>query len=127
MALVYVVDDDPVICRLAQHILNQAGYTVELLHDGVEALEAMQRSTPDVLVTDLMMPNMSGLALIRHIRADSRWSSLPIVVFTARGERSDRRQAEEAGVSHYLTKPFSSAQLLEAVRRFAQPNANPPS
>lgn len=126
MALVYVVDDDPVICRLAQHILNQAGYTVELLHDGVEALEAMQRSTPDVLVTDLMMPNMGGLALIRRIRADSRWSSLPIVVFTARGEHSDQRQAEEAGVSHYLTKPFSSAQLLEAVRRFVQPNANPP-
>jgi len=120
MALVYVVDDDPVICRLAQHILEQAGYVVEIHHDGVEALEAMERSTPDVLVTDLMMPNMSGLALIRRIRADSRWSSLPVVVFTARGERNDRRQAEEAGVSHYLTKPFSSSQLLEAVRRFTQ-------
>ena len=125
MALVYVVDDDPVICRLAQHILEQAGYTVELLHDGVEALEAMEKSTPDVLITDLMMPSMSGLALIRRTRADSRWSSLPIVVFTARGERSDRSQAEEAGVNHYLTKPFSSAQLLEAVGRFTQPDANP--
>jgi len=77
------------------------------------------------VITDLMMPNMDGLTLMRRIRADARWSSLPVVVFTARSETRDRRTAEKAGASHYLTKPFSSAQLLDIVDRFARPAENP--
>jgi len=121
MARVYVVDDDPVICRLAQYILERAGHTVVVLYDGLQAVEAMEQSVPDMLITDLMMPNMGGVALMRHIRADGRWSTLPLLVFTARSESSDRREAEDAGADYFLTKPFSSAQLLDAVRRFAPP------
>jgi len=121
MARVYVVDDDPVICRLADYILRRAGYVVEVWYDGDEALEALARATPDVIVTDLMMPRLSGVALIQRIRATPEWAALPVIVFTARSEVRDRRQAEEAGASLILTKPFSSAQLLEAVKRFALP------
>jgi CheY-like chemotaxis protein len=125
MAHVFVVDDDPVICRLAQHILERAGHSVVLLYDGQEAVEALERTAPDLVITDLMMPNMDGMALVRRIRADVRWSSLPVVVFTARSESRDRRKAEKAGANHYLTKPFSSAQLLDIVDRFARPAENP--
>ena len=121
MPKVFVVDDDPVICRLAQHILERAGYSVTVLYDGQEALEALRISVPDVLITDLMMPNVTGVELLQFIRADARLSSLPVVVFTARSESNDRSRAEEAGASHYLTKPFSSAQLLEVVAKYAPP------
>lgn len=115
MACVFVVDDDQVVRRLAQTILERAGYQVVLLEDGQAALEALERTTPDVILTDLMMPRVNGLALLRRIRADARWSALPVVVLTARGTAEDIRRAEEAGVSHFLIKPFSSAQLLDEV------------
>lgn len=123
MTSVFVVDDDPVICRLAKHILERAGYAVTVLYDGEEAWKALKNSVPDILLTDLMMPRITGVELLQRIRADTRLSALPVVVFTARSEPHDRRRAEEAGASHYLTKPFSSAQLLEVVGRFALPDA----
>jgi len=117
MARVFVVDDDPVVCRLARYILQLAGHEVVALNDAQEALQALEQSVPDVLVTDLMMPEMSGLELLRRIRADARWSALPVVVLTARGGANDRRQAEEAGTTHFLTKPFSSAQLIDQIKQ----------
>ncbi len=121
MTRVFVVDDDPVVCRLARFILERAGYEVRLLQDGQEALEALEQSAPDILITDLMMPRMDGMTLLRHIRANVRWVALPVVVFTARGGENDRRLAEEAGASHFLTKPFSSAQLLDAIKQLVPP------
>jgi CheY-like chemotaxis protein len=124
MARVFVVDDDPVLCRLARYILEGAGHHVRVMTDGQEALDALEQQVPDVLITDLMMPRLDGVALVRRIRADERWRNLSVVVFTARSEVRDRHRAEEAGASHFLTKPFNSAQLLEVVRRFAPPESS---
>jgi chemosensory pili system protein ChpA (sensor histidine kinase/response regulator) len=114
---VFVVDDDAAVCRLARYILELAGHEAAMFYDGQQALEALERSTPDVVFTDLMMPRMDGLELLKRIRADARWATLPVVILTARGGATDRQLAEEAGVSDFLTKPFSSAQLLELMRR----------
>ncbi|HLF27252.1 MAG TPA: response regulator [Anaerolineae bacterium] len=115
MALIFVVDDDPVVCRLARHILQLAGHQVAIFYDGEEALAALAHSTPDVVITDLMMPRLNGMELLQRIRADERWAALPVVMLTARGGMNDRRLAEAAGVSHFLTKPFSSAQLIDQI------------
>lgn len=120
MAKIFIVDDDPVVCRLACYILEMAGYDALALGSGHEAIEALERSTPDVLITDLMMPHMSGFELLQHIRADRRWKKLPVVILTARGSIEDRRKAAEAGSADFLTKPFSSAQLINQVRRLCK-------
>jgi len=121
MAHVFVVDDDPVVCRLAQYVLERAGYSVDVFYDGEDALAALERGRPNVVVTDLMMPRMNGLSLLHRIRANVAWSALPVIIFTARSEAHELQQAEEAGANQFLSKPFSSAQLLDAVRRFASP------
>jgi CheY-like chemotaxis protein len=118
---VFVVDDDAAVCRLARHILELAGHEAVMFYDGQQALEALEQSTPDVVFTDLMMPRMDGLELLKRIRADARWAALPVVILTARGGANDRQLAEEAGVSDFLTKPFSSAQLLDLLRRLKPP------
>ena len=84
-----------------------------------EVLEEMERSAPDVLITDLMMPSMSGFDLLKRIRADARWAALPVIVLTARSSYDDRRRVMEAGTTYYLTKPFSSAQLIDQVRKLS--------
>jgi CheY-like chemotaxis protein len=118
MARVFVIDDDQVVRRLARAILERGGHEVVALADGQSALAALEQSTPDIIITDLMMPRMNGLDLLRRIRADARWAALPVVLLTARGTADDMRQAQEAGVSHLLTKPFSSAQLLDEIAAF---------
>ena len=115
MARVFVVDDDQVVRRLAQAILRRGGHQVVALDNGQAALDALEQSTPDIVITDLMMPRMDGLELVRRIRAETRWAGLPIVVLTARGTSADLRRATEAKADRFLTKPFSSAQLLDVV------------
>ncbi len=117
MARVFVVDDDPVVCRLTRHILELVGHEVVVLSDGQAALHALEQSVPDVLVTDLMMPEMDGFELLQHIRADARWLALPVVVLTARTGVDDRRRVAAAGTTRFLTKPFSSAQLVDQIKQ----------
>jgi chemosensory pili system protein ChpA (sensor histidine kinase/response regulator) len=121
MARVFIIDDDPVVCRLARHILKRAGHETLTFGDGLEALKTLEQSRPDVVITDLVMPGMTGLELLRRIRADARWQTLPVVVLTARSGMDEQRRAAQAGASHFLTKPFSSAQLLDEINRFVAP------
>src|SRR3990172_6133890 len=121
MARIFVVDDDMVVRELSRFILRRGGHEVVTLADGQEALDALEQSMPDLLVTDLMMPRVDGVELVRRIRADRRWSTLPIVILTARGGPDDWRRAQAAGADHFLTKPFSSAQLLDAIRKLMPP------
>jgi len=115
MARVFVIDDDQIVRRLAGAILERGGHEVVSLEDGQAALNALEHSTPDIIVTDLMMPRMDGFELLRRLRADARWSELPVIVLTARVTAGDLKQAGQVGVSYFLTKPFTSAQLLNAV------------
>jgi chemosensory pili system protein ChpA (sensor histidine kinase/response regulator) len=124
MARVFVIDDDQIVRRLAGAILERGGHEVVSLEDGQAALKALEHSTPDMVVTDLMMPRMDGFELLRRLRADARWSELPVIVLTARLTPEDLKQAEQVKVRYVLTKPFTSAQLLNAVTATLQ---NPPA
>jgi two-component system, OmpR family, KDP operon response regulator KdpE len=110
---VLVVDDEPQITRVLRTTLSGHGYLVRTAGDGDEALEVMRGWQPDVVITDLSMPNMAGLELTRRIRAKSQ---LPIIVLSVRGEETTKVEALDAGADDYVTKPFNMNELLARLR-----------
>lgn len=110
---ILVVDDEPQITRVLKTTLSSHGYGIRTAADGDEALQTMKSWTPDLLITDLRMPNMDGLELCRHVRAHSQ---VPIIVLSVRGEERIKVQALDAGADDYVTKPFSTSELLARVR-----------
>lgn len=115
---VLLCDDEIHILRAAEFKLRQAGFDVRLAHDGQAAWEAIQNEPPDMLVTDLQMPRMDGLELIRKVRAAEPFAQLPIIMLTAKGYELNKRELiEEAGLTGLLVKPFSPRELLRAVEQ----------
>lgn len=110
---VLVVDDEPQITRVLRTTLGSHGFAVRSAADGDEALEVMRDWQPDLVITDLSMPNMSGLELCRHIRAKS---GVPIIVLSVRGEEMVKVEALDAGADDYVTKPFNMNELVARVR-----------
>lgn len=110
---ILVVDDESQITRVLRTTLSAQGYSVRTAADGDEALEVMREWMPDLVVTDLSMPNMPGLELCRRIRTKSK---VPIIVLSVRGEEKTKVEALDAGADDYVTKPFSMNELLARVR-----------
>jgi two-component system, OmpR family, KDP operon response regulator KdpE len=110
---ILVVDDEPQITRVLKTALVSQGYGARTASDGNEALQVMRTWSPDLLITDLRMPNMDGLDLCRHVRAKSQ---IPIIVLSVRGEERTKVEALDAGADDYVTKPFSATELLARVR-----------
>jgi chemotaxis protein histidine kinase CheA len=116
---VLVVDDSPVVRDLVSEILSDAGLSVETAEDGAAAWEIIQRQEPDLLVSDVEMPRMTGLELLDHVRR--RTQRMPVVLLTTRGSLEDRRKATTLGANAYLVKTdFQSDKLLDVVRRFVR-------
>lgn len=110
---ILVVDDEPQITRVLKTTLSAHGYSIRAARDGVQALQEMKTWTPDLIITDLRMPNMEGLELCRKVRAQSR---IPIIVLSVKGEETIKVEALDAGADDYVTKPFSINELLARVR-----------
>ena len=110
---ILIVDDEPQIARVLRTGLKTHGYEVRVASDGVSALETFGDWHPDLVVTDLAMPNMGGLDLCRNLRATSQ---LPIIVLSVRGEEKTKVEALDAGADDYVTKPFGMDELLARVR-----------
>ncbi|MGQ0669663.1 MAG: GGDEF domain-containing response regulator [Actinomycetota bacterium] len=115
-ALVLVVDDDPFIARLLEIELHAAGYLVRVASDGGEALEAARERCPDLVLADVMMPNMDGLELTRHLREDPNTAAACVILLTARGLSADKLEGLSAGADDYIVKPFDTPELLARVR-----------
>ena len=92
---------------------------METHSDGATAVAAVAAKRPDIVILDVMLPNKSGFDILRDLRGMAEHSELSILMLTARGQKKDRDMAEAAGVSHFMTKPFSNSEMLEAVRRLA--------
>lgn len=92
------------------------GYVVLTAADGLEALSRLEEVCPDLIITDIMMPGMSGHELCARVRAHPEWASIPVVFLTAKAEKEDRQRGEVLGVDHYLVKPFNPQELLQVVR-----------
>ena len=110
---ILVVDDEPQITRVLRSSLMSNGYDVEIAHDGVAALEKMAEWPPDMVITDLAMPRMDGVALCSEIRANS---DVPILVLSVRDQETAKVWALDAGADDYVTKPFGIQELLARVR-----------
>src|ERR1051325_1847874 len=110
---ILVVDDESQITRVLRTSLSSQGYDIRVANDGETALEIMKDWTPDMVITDLAMPNMGGLELCRRLRSTTQ---IPIVVLSVRGEEKTTVQALDAGADDYVTKPFGMEELLARVR-----------
>ena len=111
-----VVDDDPFIARLLEIELKAAGYDVRVASDGVQALEAAQQRCPDLVLADVMMPNMDGFELTRRLRQDPRTAAVSIIMLTARGLSADKLEGFAIGADDYIVKPFDTPELLARIR-----------
>ncbi|MFD1342941.1 response regulator transcription factor [Litorisediminicola beolgyonensis] len=114
-----LIEDEPNIIEAISFILSRDGWTVKSHSNGADAAQVVEREKPDVVILDLMLPGKSGYDILREIRAREETAGLPVMMLTARGQPKDRELAERAGVSHFMTKPFSNAEMLEAVRALA--------
>ena len=117
--LVLVVDDSLTVRRVTQRLLVREGYRVTLAKDGLDALEALAKERPAVVLSDIEMPRMDGFDLVRNIRADEKMVDMPVIMITSRIAQKHRDYAEELGVNHYLGKPYGEEELLELVGRYA--------
>ena len=114
-ATVLVVEDDPTILQLLEVNFEMEGFTVVRAEDGLLGLEAARSKRPDVIVSDVMMPNMSGLEMVAELKADPDTAGIPVILLSAKAQGSDVRQGIEAGADDYVTKPFEPLDLIDRV------------
>lgn len=110
---ILVVDDEPQITRVLRTTLVAKGYEIRVANDGEMALEIMKDWVPNLIITDLMMPNLDGVQLCKRVRA---MSQVPIIVLSVRGQERSKVEALDAGADDYVTKPFSMGELQARVR-----------
>lgn len=115
-ASVLVVDDEPDFCQVVKEILSIDGMLVSEAHSVVQALATLAQQTPDLVLTDVMMPDIDGLDLVRSLRSEPSWSGIPTVVVSARVLDEDRTAALLAGANAFLPKPFTARELRETIR-----------
>ena len=113
---ILVVDDEAVLVETIAYNLEQAGYQVITAADGGSALEAARRETPDLVILDIMLPEMDGLEVCRQLRRENTTATIPIMMLTAKGDEIDKVVGLEVGADDYVTKPFGRRELLARVR-----------
>ncbi len=118
MATILVVEDYSVTQRVLSLTLRNNGYAVVVAEHGLAALERLEEQPVDLALVDIAMPEMDGLTLLKHLREDPRYQSLPIIMLSASGQDEDRVVASELGANGFLSKPASTRELIETVSRF---------
>lgn len=110
-----VIEDDPIIRKIASSILNRLGIEVTTADDGLEGMKIVKITKPDVVITDVMMPGLDGYEVTRQLRRDPQYSFVPILILTAQSGLEDKLKAFEAGADDYMSKPFEPAELAARV------------
>lgn len=113
---VLLIEDEPNIAEAIRFILGRNGCQVFVQTDGREGLAAVAEVRPDLVILDLMLPGMDGMQVLGHLRQHPATHALPVMMLTAKGQGRDREAATRAGVSAFMTKPFSNAEMVAAVR-----------
>ncbi len=121
--LVLVVEDDPTIGELLQDLLTPAGYDVECVTDGAAGLARIEQGGIDLMLLDVMLPELNGLSLARRVRARAHASYLPIIMLTALRSEAQREAGFAAGADDYVTKPFAAEELLVRIQVWLQARA----
>ena len=113
---ILLVDDEPNIILLLEARLKANGYEVLSAGDGLTALETAKREKPHLIILDLMLPKMDGYKVCGLLKRDTRYSKIPVILFTARAQEADMRLGEEVGANAYITKPFEPKTLLGKIQ-----------
>ncbi len=119
MIKVLVIDDSDVLRRISVFNLKRANFEVHEAVDGLDGLEKMRQIKPNVVVLDVMMPNLDGFGVLKEMRKDPELSDVKVIMLTAKGGDDDADHAMKLGASKFLTKPFSPKNLVEAVNELA--------
>ena len=120
MPRILVTDDEPNIVRLIQVNLERQGFQVETASNGAQALEKIRANRPDLLVSEVMMPEMDGFELLSNIRRDPALENLPVIMLTAKAQDRDVLEGYTRGADMYLTKPFNPIELVTFAKRLLQ-------
>ncbi len=119
---VLVVEDEPNIVDSLSFLMKQAGFAVQVARDGDTALRVLECQVPDLILLDVMLPRRDGFDVCRAIRANPQWCRVKVVMLTAKGRELDRRKGLELGADDYVTKPFSTREIVERVRSLLEPD-----
>ncbi len=116
---VLIVDDEPNIVTSLEFLMGRSGYETRVARDGDEALAAVEAFRPDLVLLDVMLPRRDGFEVCQHLRANG-WTDLKIVMLTAKGREAEIAKGMAVGADSYVTKPFSTRDLVEAVTRLLE-------
>jgi DNA-binding NarL/FixJ family response regulator len=123
-ARILLVDDEPGVRESVQAYLEDSGYGVQVAAGAKDAWEMLQRDPPELVITDVMMPQIDGYQFLKQMRDDPRFVAMPVVFLTARGMKSDRISGYQAGVDAYLPKPFDPEELIAIVKNILKRRAS---
>jgi DNA-binding response OmpR family regulator len=112
---VLIIEDEPNIIEAISFILSRDGWQVDTHSNGHDAVAVVRARAPDLVILDVMLPGRSGYDILTDLRAQPETQDLPVLMLTARGQARDRELAEKAGASRFMTKPFSNADVIEAL------------
>jgi len=124
---ILVVDDNAAIAGIIERHLTGAGYAVVTAPDGPRALEVVSSERPDCVLLDIMMPDVSGLEVLRRLKADPATAAVPVILVTGKSEDADAELGYREGAAAYVTKPFKAAQIVDAVRKVLAATPDPTS
>jgi len=113
---ILIVDDEPNIVELIKSILEFEDYTIRVAYNGVQAIQEVEKKQPDLIILDIMMPEMDGYEVSEKLKQNEQFKDIPIVMLTAKGKTSDMQKGYLTGVEGYISKPFNSSDLLEVIK-----------
>jgi len=117
---ILIVDDEPNILISLEYLMQREGFEVSVARDGLQAIAAIENNPPDLVLLDVMMPGKTGLEVCQHVRAQDRLREVCIVMLTAKGRETDVAKGLALGANAYVTKPFSTRDLVAQVRKLLQ-------
>ena len=117
---ILIVDDEPNIVISIEYLMKRAGYEVATAYDGQQALDFLADNSPALMILDVMMPNKNGFEVCKEVRADNRFADMPILMLTAKGREAEMNKGLSLGADAYITKPFSTHDLVERVKSLLQ-------
>ncbi len=115
---ILIVEDEESLLKLESILLTSKGYLVEGVADGKAALEVLKEMKPDLVLLDIMLPEIDGFEVCRRIKEDAETRHIPVIMLTAKKSREDMARGEQVGADWYITKPFKSAMVIETIQRF---------
>ncbi len=113
---ILIVDDEANIVLSLEFLMKQAGFAVRTVEDGEQALRALEERVPDLILLDVMMPGKDGYEVCQQIRRRPEWADLPVIMLTAKGRDVEREKGLAMGADDYITKPFSTQEVVETVQ-----------